>query len=191
MTNIVTVKDEDLEIQTPRYLALVERCLRHKKDAGESIVRLGEALYEADYNLSRKEVTSLCSEVGIVYDKPTWRKFIAIGKKFSRFEKHFDKLPNNWTTVYKLAILKQNEFERVTKSDRFSAFVTSKDIDEILGHAKSKKKGDVSINLTGLLEPMKVELYNELTALKKKYGFTLKASDDLMKIADASQSTGA
>jgi ribosomal protein S7 len=49
----------------------------------------------------------------------------------------------------------------------------------------------VSINLTGLLEPMKVELYNELTALKKKYGFTLKASDDLMKIADASQSTGA
>jgi hypothetical protein len=191
MSKVITVKDAELEIQTPRYLALVDRCLLHKKEAGESIVKLGEALYEADFNLSRKEVMSLCAAVGIVYDKPTWRKFVAIGKASSRFEKYLDKVPNNWTSVYKLAALKPSKFELVTKSDRFSAFMTGRDIDEIIGNTKAKKKGDVSINLTGPLEPMKIKLYNELTALKKQYGFRLTASDDLIKIADASQSQAA
>jgi hypothetical protein len=189
MNEIVTVKDTEVEVRTPRYLALVERCLRHKKEAGESIVRFGHALYEADYYLSRKEVKGLCVEVGIVFDGSTFKKMITIGKMISRFEKHFDKLPSNWTTVYKLAALKPNRFEMVAKSDRFSNFITAKDIDEILnnGHAKSKKKGDVSISLTGLNEAMKAKLYKDLTVLRDQYGFMLKASEELIKIAETSQ----
>jgi hypothetical protein len=193
MTNVLTVKDAEVEIQTPRYLALVQRCLLHKKEAGESIVKFGQALHEANYNLSRREVVNLCREVDIVFDGSTFKKMITIGKTVSRFENHFDKLPSNWTTVYKLAALMPNKFELVVKSDRFSAFMTAKDIDEVLGdgHAKPKKKGDVSINLTGLNEPMKAKLYEELTALKKQYGFTLKASEDLVRIIEASQSAKA
>jgi hypothetical protein len=189
MKNALTVKDPEVEIQTPRYLDLVKRCLLHKKEAGESIVKFGQALHEADYNLSRREIESLCKEVGLVFNGSTFKKMVTIGKTVSRFEKYYDRLPNNWTTVYKLAALKPYEFEVVAKSDRFSAFMTAKDIDEVLsdGHAKPKKKGDVSINLSGLNEPMKAKLYEELTALKKQYGFTLKASEDLVKLAEASQ----
>ena len=170
MKDVAIVKDTEVEIQTPRYLALVKRCLVHKKEAGESIVKFGQALHEADYNLSRKEVESLCKEVGIMFNGSTFKKMITIGKAVSRLEKYYDKLPHSWTTVAKLAALKPNKFEIVTKSDRFSAFITAKDIDEILGdgHVKPKKKGDVSINLAGLNEPMKAKLYEELTALKKQ-----------------------
>jgi hypothetical protein len=190
MKDVVTVKDAEVEIQTPRYLALVKRCLVHKKEAGESIVKFGQALYEADYNLSRKEVESLCKEVGIVFNGSTFKKMITIGKAVSRLEKYYDKLPHNWTTVAKLAALRPNKFEIVTKSDRFTAFITAKDIDEILGdgHTKPKKNGGVSINLAGLNQSMRVKLYKELTTLKEQYGFTLTASEDLVKIAEASQS---
>jgi len=193
MSKSVIVKDTEPEIATPRYLALVERCKRYKKEAGESIVKFGQALHEANYNLSRREVESLCREVGIVFDGSTFKKMITIGKTVSRFEKHFDKLPSNWTTVYKLAALKPNKFELVTKSDRFSAFMTARDIDEILsdGPAKPKKTGDVSINLEGLNDAMRAKLYKELTALRDQYGFTLKTSEELKKVADVSHSSQA
>ena len=186
---VLAVPTSKLEFSSPRYVGLVDECKKFKRQAGEGIVRFAHALYQADDELSRQEIKSLCGEIGILYDQSTYRKMLSIGQEFSRFEVHSDKLPNNWTTIYKLAALRPDRFELVAKSDRFGTFMTARDIDEILGDGRTKPtmKGSVSIILTGLDQASKVKVFNELKALRDQFGFKLKA-DELEKMADPSQS---
>jgi hypothetical protein len=186
---VAVVPTSELEISSPRYVGLVDECKRLKRQAGEGIVLFAHALYQAADELSRKEMQSLCGEVGILYDQSTYRKMLTIGQQFSRFKVHSDKVPNNWTTIYKLAALRPDRFEMVAKSDRFGTFMTAKDIDEILGDGRTKPtmKDSWSIIPTGLDQASRVKLFNVLKALRDQYRFKLKP-DELEKISDASQS---
>ena len=128
------------EIDPSTYVNLVQRYRHFAKESAANIVKLAETLVIAEQNLAPVNFSKFCEEVGLHKEGSTYRKLMIIGANASRFEPFYDRLPNAWTTVYKLASIKQNEFDRVTKSDQFSPFMTAKDVTEVLGKSPVNKK---------------------------------------------------
>lgn len=184
-----SVSPVDPEIDSPKHLAHLERSNLFKQSLAESAAKFALALYEADYELSRREIISLCDEVGIPHDGSTFRKWIGIGKNYSRLEPFLDRLPGHWTTLSKLVALPADKYNLVTQSGRLNPFMTAKELDEMVSDRKVrvKKKADVSLDLGGLDESIKANVYRELAGLEKRFGFKLIASDQLKKIASTFQ----
>ena len=128
------------EIDLSTYVNLVQRYRHFAKEFAANIVKLAETLVIAKHNLAPVHFDKFCDEVGLHKDGSTYRKLMKIGENASRFEPFYDRLPNAWTTVYKLASIKQNEFDRVTKSEQFSPFMTAKDVTEVLGRRPSIRR---------------------------------------------------
>ena len=85
-------------------------------------------------------------------------------------------MPNAWTTVYKLASLKNDEFDRVTKSESFTPFMTAEDINLIVNGPKPKTEHhrDLIMDLSGLDQTVKIDLYPKVKALEEQFKFGLR-----------------
>jgi hypothetical protein len=170
------------EIVSPLYLDLVGRYKRFAKESATNLIGLAETLCIADNELSKKELEQFCDEVGVKKDGSTYRKLKKIGENAGRFEPWIEKIPNSWTTVYSLSKLPPDKFDRVTKSDRLSPFMTAKEIPLILEEkpkTKAAYKADLSIDLSDLESSDQIIVYRELKALKDRFKFRLTASEEL------------
>jgi hypothetical protein len=107
-----------------------------------------------------------------------------IGEKAARFTPFIEKLPGNWTTLHGLAVLKDDAFDRVTKSDRFCTSMTAHDVASILQIEESKPKGsrDVVIDLCALPKKQKVEMVSRLEELGQEYGFAVEPSKEIRQL---------
>lgn len=94
--------------------SLVERYLTFAIKSAENIIRLAETLVEAS-NLGEPKLLDFCTRVRLKYNGSTYRKQLKIGQEASRFEPFLERMPNNWTTVYKLAKLTKAQFDRVAR----------------------------------------------------------------------------
>ena len=183
----LTLTSPSTEIATPRYLELVQRYRTFAKACAENIVKLAETLVIAQRRLAPDTFGEFCKEVGLDPEGSTFRKLVVIGKAASRFEPFVERMPNSWTTVYKLAKIDSNAFDRVTQSEQFSPFMTANDVALILDGPPSVKKArrtDLSIDLGGLDEQTKIEVYNQLQSLKDKFHFELTVGVEFAKIAN-------
>ena len=185
MTNVEIVPI-GTEIESPKYAHFVEQYKLFAKKTAENIIRLAETLYIAEDQLAPSDFRRFCVDVGLEYDGSTFRKLRAIGEKVSRFAPFVDRMPNTWTTVYKLASLKENEFDRVTRSDLFTPFMTAADVNQIVGTSKPKSghHHDLIIDLDGLDESVKIDLYRKVKALEQQFKFTLTVSVELKTCAN-------
>jgi hypothetical protein len=59
------------------------------------------------------------------------------GERKSRFEPFLNRLPNHRLTLYDLAVLQADQFDRVTKDERFGPTITGKQVREIVGRKSS------------------------------------------------------
>ena len=77
-----------------------------------------------------------------------------IGKEASCFQPFLDRLPNNWTTLYKLAKLEAHVFDRVTNDPLFAPMMTASDVDDIIAglaeHNSNRLSRDLIIALRSL-----------------------------------------
>ncbi len=149
------------------------------KQSAENIVKQARIVVQAKDQLYAWEFRQFLEEVGLVEDGATHKKIRVIGENYHRFEPFIDRLPNSWTTLYKLASLaKKNPdaFKRVTESEPFCSSMRADDIETIIGKQAKKKKvrEKWKIDLSSLGEKAKVELYLKLESLKAEYAFELK-----------------
>ena len=191
MSKSMTTTTNATDICSPEYVHLVQRYLRFAKASAENIVKLAETLYVAQRTLAPDHFDSFCAEVSLDKDGSTYRKLFEIGKKAARFEPFFDRMPSAWTTVYKLATIENDEFDRVTKSDRFSRYMTAKDVTEVLGKSVNKTSSAIaiSIDLHELGEPDKCAVYREIHDICERFKLSVKLSGALKVIVDGEKGT--
>ena len=116
---------ETLSAEVAHY---VDRHRGFARQTAAGIIGLATTLVEAEEKLSPAEFKIFCELVGIPKGGPVYKKFTKIGEAGTRFEPHMEKLPSNWTTVYKLAALPPDKFDHVAQS--LTPFITAREIDE-------------------------------------------------------------
>ena len=171
----------------PEILTFIDRYHTFLRKTAESILGLAETLVQAEADLNGVDFLIFCDNVGIVKPSPTYSKLKQIGENSDRFRPFLDRLPNTWTTIYKLSKLEANQFARI--SDCLSPFITSKEIDEQMGVSRTAGAGqtyDFKIALGVLDGDSKAEVYEALLALKDRFKFSLsedrKVLDELKNI---------
>jgi hypothetical protein len=183
MNTLVTVPN-GTEIASPTYVALVTKYRTFAKQTAENIIRLAETLVEAKGKLQAADFLKFCAEVGLEHDGSTFRKLMKIGNEASRFEPFFEQMPNNWTTVYRLATLEKNVFERVTSDPRFAPMMTASDVDLIIrGPSASTERlsRDWTIDLSPFDRSKKIEVSKKLADLVQQFGLRCAIGANLAK----------
>jgi hypothetical protein len=93
-------------------------------------------------------------------------------------------MPNSWTTVYVLAKLDKNDFDRITKDQRFSATMSANEISVVL-HGEPEHSDQLSrdwtIDLSSFDPPKKIEICKQLTKLVDEYGLKYELGAQLKK----------
>jgi hypothetical protein len=151
-TKALTIPNGKVEVANPTYVRLLGEYRHWGKQCAASIVRLGEILCEAKRELTAPgEMEAFCKEVKLKYEGATYSKFMRIGQKSGRFKPYLDLLPNNWTTVYRLASLDntvpendtekanfKTDFQKVVEDPKFGPEMTAHDVTVILNPPKVK-----------------------------------------------------
>lgn len=165
--------------------SLVERYRTFAKKSAENIIQLAETLVEAKAKLSGMQLHDFCQAVGLDQNGSKFRKRLTIGQEASRFEPYVDRLPTNWTTIYKLASLDGTVFDRVAKDARFAPMMTAGEVALIIaGKSNESSKrlpNDWSIHLVGCDKEMKLEVCKKLIDIADEYGFKYTFSSRLTK----------
>lgn len=116
---------ETLSAEVAHY---VDRYRGFARQTAAGIIGLAMTLVEAEEKLSTAEFKIFCELVGIPKGGPIYKKFRKIGEAATRFQPYMEKLPANWTTLYKLASLPPDKFDHVAQS--LTPFITAREIDE-------------------------------------------------------------
>ena len=122
----------------------------------------------------------------------TRRKLKKIGSCAARFEPNLNSLPmGNWTTLYRLACLKPDQYQRVVESEKLKPDMEAKTIDDVIGE-KTPTKGtanrDLTIDMKDSAAAKMIELYEEIEDLHSDYEFQInpgKRVQDAIKEQDA------
>lgn len=164
----------------PVVAGFVERYRGFLRATAESLLGISRTLIEAEAKLDLVEFSMFLDEIGLQKDSSTYRKLKSIGESFSKLNPFVERLPNAWTTLYKLSRMEPGDFARV--SSRLTPFITAKEIDELLGPSRKKNPAntDLSLDVAALDTVQKSELYEEVKKLKERFGFTLSAKDSLI-----------
>jgi len=118
-------------------------------------------------------------------------KLRAMGKEAERFSSHLDKIPNNWTSLYRLAKLKVEDFRGLIEGGKLHAATTTNEINEALGKrsAKAKKGFKAVVDIGAVGEESRQAFAEELVRLVREYHSNLTVpghAEDLEKLLKAS-----
>ena len=168
---------------TPQILSFVDRYQTFLRKTAEAILGLAETLVEAEKDLNAVDFLIFCENVGLEKGSPTHSKLKQIGTVSARFRPFVDRLPNTWTTIYKLSKLEPDQFARIAEA--LTPFSTSKEIDEQLGETREARAPQVfefKIALGLLDTDSKVEIYNSLLAMKKRFNFEMSETSSVLEV---------
>jgi hypothetical protein len=157
----------------PKVLAYAERYQNLLNQTAQSILALAETCYEAKSHLSENEFEEFKTEVGLK-SQSTLSKLLGIGEKSTRLRPHVDKLPQAWTTLYKLSRLEPNEFDRIIPI--LSVDLTASDINAELNISTSKSakaSPDICITFDNKPTSVRRKVYDELREITDRYGCNL------------------
>ena len=153
------------------------------RQTAEAIIKLGLTLIEAEDKLNPVDFKLFCDEVSVPKNGSVYKKLRVIGGSAKRLLVCADRLPNTWTTIYKLASVTPDQFERV--ADSLNPFITAKEVELLLGN-KPKSKDDKSdviadfeISLGHLDIETKASVFEQIYELKKLYQFSVKSAKKL------------
>ncbi len=117
--------------------ALADRYLAAGKKSVEQIFILAEVIVEAHAEFGETPLTTFYDHIDVEKDGATSKKLLKIGKEKTRFALFFHLLPNNWTTIYALATMEKDKFQRLIDDKILRPEATLK---ELKAHVTSKKK---------------------------------------------------
>ncbi len=102
-------------IEKPTVSQLVNRYHTIGKRSVRAILDLGVLFFQAHEELKKAEVEEFYRAINLPPKGSTGKKYKAIGAKASLLEAHIDLLPNDWTTLYELALLEKDQFDRLVQ----------------------------------------------------------------------------
>lgn len=124
----------------PKVQMHVERFRIAGAKSAAAILGLAMALAAANEELNEDDFHLFCYEVNLDPRGSTFRKLMQIAKNCGRFQPYMDKLPQAWTTIYKLSTLSAEKFEYITPL--LNPLLTADEIDEALEPDTKTKAND-------------------------------------------------
>ena len=178
------------DVASPQVLSYVTQYQGFLRKTAEAILGLATTLNNAESDLDELGFALFLDEIGLSRNSSTFSKLKKIGEMANRFTPFLDKLPNTWTTIYKLSKLEGPVFDRI--SSELNPFITVKEIDALVGGEQTSNSPpvDFSFAANNLASDQKLNLYNEIRNLQKTYGFELKTNQtfvDEIKVVKLSQ----
>jgi hypothetical protein len=166
--------------QSEAVKSLAEQYRKFAKASSEDILGLAETVYVANRELNMRYLEEFYREVGLDPKSGTARKLKEIGEKLTRFQPYLEKLPNTWTTIYVLAKMQDQDFQRVADSGVLHPFATLKAIEDVV---RVRKAGDEEHTFNVLIDLNKVgsalkqkEFARKLKSLLAEYHVDLETS---------------
>jgi hypothetical protein len=175
-----------------RYREYVNRYRSFAKASAEHFIGLAETVVQAERELPPAEFERFCDEVRLGKNGSTHRKLKKIGQNASRFRVVLDQLPNNWTTVYELSKLPNEQFDRVVSSGALTPQMTAKELKQIAtgkskaGRKKPTMNRDLVLDLRGLDSEAQVAVYRKVVDLSDEFGFLVAPSRELASLIEES-----
>ena len=108
--------------------------------SAENVLELAKVMHEAKITLNKQEFSDFCQGIGMDRGASTHKKLKVIAKNFDMLKKHESKLPSNWTTLYKLASLSEDQFQSMVEGNMLKPNVTGVAINRALSIAPKIKK---------------------------------------------------
>lgn len=168
----IAIRQNGTAFVTPQVEAYVQRYNSFLRKTAEAVLGLAITLAEAKSKLNGVDFNIFCDEVGTPESSSTYKKLLKIADNAARFQPFVNRLPNTWTTIYKLATLPSEKFERV--SANLTPFITAREINQIIGEEKEGRKTehyDIKLSFEDMLPDQKAKIYEELDRLKAEYSF--------------------
>ena len=107
------------------------------KKTAQSTLEMCKVVYDAKHTLTNDNFDSFCREIGQKSSDSTIRKYLAIGEKYDDFINYADRLPNSWTSIYKITQIDSTTFSALVSTDNTFATMRAKDIDLLINPNKS------------------------------------------------------
>ena len=137
MTALV-VSELNLMVDTKNICVLVEKFNTFARKTAEGVLEMSKVVFEAR-KLKDSEFHRFCEIVGMNGSSSTAQKLIAIGKKYECLIGHSEKLPPNWTTVYEVSKLTEEQIESLIDRGVLTASLIASDLNTALGKENKVK----------------------------------------------------
>src|SRR5579872_3491487 len=125
---MTTKKKDDAQFPNGNLESELERLIKQyrscAKDGAASTIKMAETVAEViAKGFLANQANKFWDEFQISESKRS--KLETIAKAASRFDPYLEKCPSSWTTLYVLAKLKSDQFDRVTQDERFTPTITA------------------------------------------------------------------
>ena len=138
----------------------------------ESILLFARTLYKASNTLDKKDFRTLLDSVGFTEGSPTTSKYLHIGKEYTSLCLIQDNLPNNWTTIYKIACLSSDERHDLVEAGKITPLtIGNSEIFDCLKKPHTLQRQKITAQIKALFDPdapCLVIRFNYIDKSKKK-----------------------
>jgi hypothetical protein len=185
MNELITTNFVNVEIIDAKVDAYVERFKMSMKQTAKSIIDMGNTIYEACRYLGEVPLGQFCDQIEMKSTDPMFKKLKKIGEMHARLEANVEKLPNAWTTIYKLAQMTEDEFVKIVDANILSPDVTAKEINNCLGKTKTRNEianatsNSITISFAQVNVANAALLVAKIEQLEKEFNFELQVPDEL------------
>lgn len=135
---VAAVGGLNLVVETKEIMVLVEKFNTFARKTAEGVLEMAKVVCEAK-KLKDSEFYKFCEIVGMDGSSSTVTKLIKIGQKYEYLIGHAEKLPANWTTVYELAKLTEEQIEGLIDRGVISTSLIAADLNAALGKQTKPK----------------------------------------------------
>jgi hypothetical protein len=109
------------------------------KNTASNILEIASLMTKAKNDLSSDDFNLMLTDTKYSKNTASVRKWLVIGKSYQRLMPIVEKLPPNWSTIYKISSLNGNDLDILEKSNVISPSMNAKDIDDVLKRTQSKR----------------------------------------------------
>ncbi|MDH6302632.1 hypothetical protein M2128_001570 [Polynucleobacter sphagniphilus] len=115
------------------------------RNAIENLLNMGEAVNEIykkskSGELNNADLQYFCDSVGLDPKSPTFRKYKGIGINAAKFRQCMSKLPATLNTLYDMATLDPDDFERYVVKGNYSSNLTHEQFKKMVGKSVVRTK---------------------------------------------------
>lgn len=133
-TNILNTS---IEVKDELVLGYITSFKTAFSKTAKSILDIGRVVVEAKNKLSKDQYKVFAFQIGFETTSPTLLKLIKIGERYDDLITRVDLLPASWTTLYDIAQLPAEQFEKCVDDGLIQPNVLGKEIKPLLPSYKS------------------------------------------------------
>ena len=148
-TEVITNPESSVDyanMTVSQYTAAFKSSMRK---TAEAVLEMARVAYEAEKNLTRQAYAKFCEQIGFKTEDSTLSKLKSIGAKYEILKKNEDKLPPNWTSIYKIAQATTDVVQELIDGNKITPATTGVQLNALLGiESKNKKSNQASTTAT-------------------------------------------